>query len=87
MKAEKLMLSQILANSRRRVKFVPLSEIPHPASQRIGGELVGLKEKQQLLNRLDVLWVILNPSDAVKLEFKFIIKVRALSVLYCVMRL
>ena len=74
-KAEKLMLSQILVNSRKRVKFIPLADIPLPLSQRNGGESGGLKEKQQLLNRLDVLWVILNPPDAVKLEFKFIITV------------
>ena len=75
-KAEKLMLSLILARSRARVRFVPLSSIPRPPLRLTGLETPEQRETRLLLHRLEILWEILNPPDAVKLEFKFIIKVR-----------
>ena len=69
------MLSLILARSRSRVKFIPLCTVPRPPLRLSGMEDPELKEKKLLLHRLDTVWEILQPPDAVKLEFKFIIKV------------
>lgn len=74
-RAEKLMLSLIISNSRALVKYIPLSSIPKHPSHITGSESADIREKKQLLQRLDTLWSVLNPPDAVKLELKFIIKV------------
>ena len=75
MRAEKRMLSRIIKDAAQRVKFIPLSEIPKPQLVLTGRESEDIQETKMLLHRLDTLWVILNPPDALKLEFKFIIKV------------
>lgn len=78
-RAEKLMLSLIISNCKARVKFIPLKDIPVPMSDDTGHESSDIREKRKLLRRLDALWAILQPPDAVKLEFKFIIKVELYS--------
>lgn len=73
-RAERLMLSRILSDASSKLKFIPLTLLPAlPVIS--GDENDDETDRKLLLARLERLWSILKPPDAVKLEFKFILKV------------
>ncbi len=77
---EKLILARIVSDAAATLKFVQFNVLPHTsvkfnAIDDSDEEI----ERKRLLARLDRLWYILKPADAVKLNFKFIISVYPLA--------
>ena len=73
-RAERLMLSRVLSDASAKLKFIPLTSLSALPSIS-GDDNDEDNDRKLLLARLERLWSILKPPDAVKLEFKFIIKV------------
>ena len=70
------MLSRIVSDAAAILKFVPLHNLPH-TSTKFSASIDSDEEieRKRLLARLERLWYIFKPADAVKLNFKFIISV------------